>query len=131
MPIYAGLADGAMVAHFGVGDLVVALGVENGDEAGAKELVVFEDKAVHPIGEFRPDLSGETTADLKHPIRFFFENIESLDVVIERLQELRSRFEARQTPKTEPGESLFKKRRVSGDKYNPRDIAILGGDPSL
>lgn len=99
MPIYAGTADGATVAHFGVGDLVVALGVEDGDEASARELVVFQVDESHPIGEFRPEVTGETTANLKSPIRLYFENVESLDVLIERAQTLRTRFEERQATK--------------------------------
>jgi hypothetical protein len=79
--------SGALVLHFGHGDIAVNTG-RRGENR--------EDEVVFVLGEpgeiGRPaSLHGQSTADLNIAVRMIFDNVEALDVVLETLQDLRAK----------------------------------------
>ncbi len=86
MPIYE--AAGSLVLHFGHGDIAVATG-RNVEKDFEDELCFVRGQEAHPIGEETPDLIGKQTDSVDCPVRFIFDKIESVEVVIEKLLDLR------------------------------------------
>lgn len=91
MPIYE--AAGSQIIHFGHGDIAVALG-KNAEKDYEDELC-FVRQRPHPVGEKSDGLIGKATDTVDCPVRFIFDNIESLDIVIGQLNHLRNAMTAR------------------------------------
>ena len=85
MPIYQ--HNDALILHFGYGDIAVNLG-RNVEKPFEDELIFFE-TAPNPIGAQTDEFKGKSTDDLKAPLRFIFDNPNSINVLIERLEALR------------------------------------------
>jgi hypothetical protein len=90
MPIYK--AAGSLVLHFGHGDITVGSG--RNIEKDYEDELCFVRQAPHKIGEQNEEVIGRATDAIDCPVRFVFDKIESLDVVIEELQKLRAKMEA-------------------------------------
>jgi hypothetical protein len=92
MPIYEG--DGSLILHFGRGDVAVVTG--RNTEKDYEDELCFVRQSEHEIGApVDPELAGKATDVVDCPVRLVFDNVESLDVVIEELQKLRAKMEAR------------------------------------
>ena len=74
---------------FGHGDICVAPGLQKG-QPRMDNMLFFLDEP-HEVGTWRHDKAGESNETLDTKVRMIFENVESLDVVIERFQHLRNR----------------------------------------
>lgn len=76
--------DGKTKVIFGYGDIKIGSGMFTSKEG----LVTFEDQEPKPIGYFVKNEEKEIDAD-NYKLHFEFKNIESLDVLIERLERTR------------------------------------------
>ena len=88
MPIYKNEADGSLVVHCGVGDILIC------DVLGPASEIIFSQDVRGEIGRAWDGPRGRTSAELKHPVRLVFENVSSLDVLLDALNKLRARMEA-------------------------------------
>jgi hypothetical protein len=86
MPRYIREVDSADILHFGFGDIRISDGKDS--ETGRYDQLVFWLGEPGEIGRRETDVPGRLSTELPGPL-FVFENIESLDVVVERLQTLR------------------------------------------
>lgn len=75
------MIEGKAIARFGNGDILVTPLVKNDSVSGC---IVLQNKGTHVIGEYTRDFE-ESSSDTA----LSFDNIESLNVVIERLEKLR------------------------------------------
>lgn len=90
MPRYYREVDNADVLHFGVGD--IGMGSGSSAETGKPDQVVFWVGEPGDIGRHEPAVKGLSTVDLPgRKTVFAFENIESLEVLLECLLEFRAR----------------------------------------
>lgn len=87
MPAYQ--SGQSICLHFGWGDIGVCLG-RNVTKSFEDELV-FSPSTPHVIGEPTTELEGKTTDEIPAPVRMIFENVESLDVVVDQLNLLRQK----------------------------------------
>lgn len=77
--------DGTITVEFGTGDIKISSGMMGDEERG---LVTFNEQVPKPIGHF--EKQKEKQVDLNnYPVHLVFKNTESLDVLIERLQNTR------------------------------------------
>lgn len=95
MPHYTNDSDGSLVLHFGQGDIAVCTGRATDSRAAhdEDELLFVVGQGKHPIGD-PAGLEGRRTDELREaglqtPVRLVFDNIESLDVVLDKLWRLR------------------------------------------
>lgn len=91
MPIYE--AAGSLILHFGHGDIAVCNG--RNAEKDYEDEICFIRQEPHRIGESGDGLIGQVTDAVDCPVRFIFDKVESLDVVIEELGKLREKIMAR------------------------------------
>lgn len=75
--------------EFGHGDIFLAPGLLKTDDESIIGCVVFKNQEARPIGEFvKHDPPKEVELD-ETPCRMIFEKIESIDVVIKTLQDVK------------------------------------------
>jgi hypothetical protein len=84
------LAKEAMCVHFGYGDIAITSGVSRNKDY-ADELIFQHAQEPHEVGEYQDEKNFDP-APVFPPVRFVFDKVESIDVVIERLQTLRAEF---------------------------------------
>jgi hypothetical protein len=88
MPVYE--AAGSLVLHFGHGDIAVCNG--RNVEKEQEDEICFVRQEAHSIGESADDeLVGKATDTVDCPVRFIFDKVESLDVVVDELLKLRAK----------------------------------------
>lgn len=75
------MIEGKAVARFGTGDILITPLVREDLSSGC---VSLQNKGTHTIGEYTQDFKPDETDTVLH-----FDNVESLGVLIERLQYLR------------------------------------------
>ncbi|MFJ7953934.1 hypothetical protein ACIQZG_20750 [Lysinibacillus sp. NPDC096418] len=74
--------DNTLTVRFGLGDINIGSGLTNNETEG---IVTFREQEPHPIGHFVKN--EEKQVDLvDYPVHLVFQNVASLDVLIERLQ---------------------------------------------
>ncbi len=83
-------AKEAICVHFGYGDISVASGSSRNKEY-ADELIFRHVLEPHEVGEYETEDNFDPMPVFP-PVRFVFDRVESIDVVIERLQNLRTEF---------------------------------------
>ena len=81
--------SGIPLVVLGEGDVAVCCTATKSDKPSDGIVFIQEDEK-HPIGEIRPELIGESTADQKEAVRIQFLNLGGLDVLIHRLIVLRA-----------------------------------------
>lgn len=87
MPIYN--AANSLILHFGHGDIAVCNG-RNVEKKHEDELC-FVLQEPHAIGASGDGLIGQATDTVDCPVRFIFDKVESLDVVVDELLKLRAK----------------------------------------
>jgi hypothetical protein len=91
MPIYE--AASSLILHFGHGDIAVCNG--RNVEKDYEDEIVFVRQEPHEIGASGDELIGKATEAIDCPVRFIFDKVESLDVVMDELGKLRKKMVAR------------------------------------
>jgi len=82
--------DGVRVLEFGYGDIVVGTAML---ENKLNSLVFIQNNICHKIGEMNTHgINGKNHSELDTKVMMHFDSIESLDVVIGRLQYIRDNF---------------------------------------
>jgi hypothetical protein len=76
------------VVHLGLGDIMVGRGRHI--DSGRTDLLMFQQGDAHPIGTPTPD--NEINNPVVPPVKLYFEKAESIDVVIDQLQKLKTEF---------------------------------------
>jgi hypothetical protein len=105
MPIYKD-DFGSTVVHMGHGDVIVSRG-RSQDKEHEDELLLFQSHRTGSINEKMPQgewderYAQKSSADLHIPVRIIFDKIESIDAIIETLQELKEGLNVLQS-KSEP-----------------------------
>lgn len=88
MPIYE--ASGSLILHFGYGDIAISTG-RNVEKTIEDELVFTGQSPPKPIGRTDDGMTGLDSQYLGSPVRMIFDQVESLDVLIEQAQALRQK----------------------------------------
>lgn len=86
MPVYDNA--GAIVLHFGSGDIAVHSAREEGGE-GPEDELIFVRSTPHEVGS-PSTLNAPQDASTGVAVRMIFESVESLDALIAQAQELRA-----------------------------------------
>jgi hypothetical protein len=88
MPIYTVGNEGNKEIHFGTGDIQISSGwVKNDKSVGV--LVLRQHQESKPIGHLEEHLPHEEVEEGQAPVRMTFNKVESIDVLIERLEKVK------------------------------------------
>lgn len=91
MPIITG-DNQETIVQFGDGDVLICTAKQQGAEFD-NEIALMRD-APHDIGSYNNEHTGTLTNEHDCPVRLQFTKAESIDVLIERLQTVKSQMEA-------------------------------------
>jgi hypothetical protein len=87
MPIYSVGNEGNKEIHFGVGDIKISSGWMNEDKSVG--VLVLRQQEPKPIGYLEEHLPHEEVEEGEAPVRMRFDKVESIDVLIERLEKVK------------------------------------------
>lgn len=84
--------SGVTLLEFGLGDICMMCIEANDTDGGPLGGLIFKATEPHPIGHDDASVLGKTTDDIQPEVIMTFSKVESIDVLIERLQMARSQF---------------------------------------
>lgn len=86
MPIYSVGNDGNKEIYFGSGDIKISSGFQKGNQEIG--VLVLRQQEPRPIGDYVYEPNEEVDAG-EAPVRMVFDKLESIDVMIERLEQVK------------------------------------------